>query len=306
MQAANLANKVVIVTGAGRGIGREIALFAAKEGARVIVNDLGGEPNGSGSNSTVAGEVVREIQAAGGTAAASTDSISSKEGAEKIIQTALDHFGRVDGVINNAGFLRDRMFYNMSDEEWDAIIQVHLYGYYYVSRAAAPHFKAQNSGAYVHFTSSSGLMGAVGQSNYAAAKMGVVGLSTGIAFDMARYNVTSNCIAPSAWSRLVAGVPLRSKAEEERAAMFQKKMGPEKIAPLCAFLTSDAAKDITGQIFKVRGNEIFLISQPRAVRSVHHDGGWTMQSLAETMLPALSPSFFKLTSHLDQFNWDPI
>lgn len=306
MQPANLANKVVIVTGAGRGIGREIALFAAKEGARVIVNDLGGEPNGSGSNSTVAGDVVREIEAAGGTAAASTDSISTKEGAEKIVQSALDHFGRVDAVINNAGFLRDRMFYNMSDEEWDAIIKVHLYGYYYVSRAAAPHFKAQNSGAYVHFTSSSGLMGAVGQSNYAAAKMGVVGLSTGIAFDMARYNVTSNCIAPSAWSRLVAGVPLRSKEEEERAAMFQKKMGPEKIAPLCAFLVSDAAKDVTGQIFKVRGNEIFLISQPRAVRSVHHDGGWTMQSLAETMLPALSPSFFRLTSHLDQFNWDPI
>lgn len=306
MQAPNLDNKVVIVTGAGRGIGREIALFSAREGAKVIVNDLGGAPNGDGSDTSVAAAVVDEIKAAGGMAAASTDSIATKEGAERIVQSALDHFGRVDAVINNAGFLRDRMFYNMSDEEWSSIIQVHLCGYYYVSRAAAPHFKAQNSGAYLHFTSSSGLMGAVGQSNYAAAKMGVVGLSTGIAFDMARYNVTSNCIAPSAWSRLIAGVPLRSKEEEERAEVFQKKMGPEKIAPLCAFLVSDAARNVTGQIFKVRGNEIFLISQPRALRSVHHDGGWSMQDLAETMLPALSPSFYELKTHLDLFDWDPI
>jgi len=306
MTRIDLADKVVVVTGAGRGIGREVALLAAKEGARVIVNDLGGEPSGAGSNASVAGQVVDEIVAAGGAAVASTDTISSQEGANRIVAAALDNFGRVDAVINNAGILRDRMFYNMTDEEWTSVIQVNLFGYFYVSRAAAPHFKAQGSGSYVHFTSPAGLIGAIGQANYAAAKMGVVGLSTGIAFDMAKYNVRSNCIAPSAWSRLLAAVPIRSKEEEERAAMFQRKMGPEKIAPLCAFLAGDAAKTITGQIFKVRGNEIFLMSQPRPVRSVHRDGGWTLQSLADTMVPALSPSFFPLTSHLDVFSWDPV
>jgi len=306
MSEINLVDKVLLVTGGGRGIGREIALFAAKEGARVVVNDLGSAPGGSGSDASVAEEVVAEIKQAGGTAVASTDSIASETSAKQIIAAALDNFGRIDAVINNAGILRDRMFYNMTEEEWTSVIQVHLFGYFYVSRAAAPYFKAQASGSYVHFTSPAGLIGAVGQANYAAAKMGVVGMSTGIAFDMAKYNVRSNCIAPSAWSRLLAGVPIRSKEEEERAAMFQRKMGPEKIAPLCAFLASDAAKSVSGQVFKVRGNEIFLMSQPRPIRSVHRDGGWGMQSLAEIMLPALSPSFFPLTSHLDVFSWDPI
>jgi len=306
MGKINLVDKVLLVTGGGRGIGREIALFAAKEGARVVVNDLGSAPGGSGSDASVAEEVVAEIKQAGGTAVASTDSIASETSAKQIIAAALDNFGRIDAVINNAGILRDRMFYNMTEEEWTSVIQVHLFGYFYVSRAAAPYFKAQASGSYVHFTSPAGLIGAVGQANYAAAKMGVVGMSTGIAFDMAKYNVRSNCIAPSAWSRLLAGVPIRSKEEEERAAMFQRKMGPEKIAPLCAFLASDAAKSVSGQVFKVRGNEIFLMSQPRPIRSVHRDGGWGMQSLADSMLPALSPSFFPLTSHLDVFSWDPI
>jgi len=306
MGKINLVDKVLLVTGGGRGIGREIALFAAKEGARVVVNDLGSAPGGSGSDASVAEEVVAEIKQAGGTAVASTDSIASETSAKQIIAAALDNFGRIDAVTNNAGILRDRMFYNMTEEEWTSVIQVHLFGYFYVSRAAAPYFKAQASGSYVHFTSPAGLIGAVGQANYAAAKMGVVGMSTGIAFDMAKYNVRSNCIAPSAWSRLLAGVPIRSKEEEERAAMFQRKMGPEKIAPLCAFLASDAAKSVSGQVFKVRGNEIFLMSQPRPIRSVHRDGGWGMQSLADIMLPALSPSFFPLTSHLDVFSWDPI
>jgi len=272
MGKINLVDKVLLVTGGGRGIGREIALFAAKEGARVVVNDLGSAPGGSGSDASVAEEVVAEIKQAGGTAVASTDSIASETSAKQIIAAALDNFGRIDAVINNAGILRDRMFYNMTEEEWTSVIQVHLFGYFYVSRAAAPYFKAQASGSYVHFTSPAGLIGAVGQANYAAAKMGVVGMSTGIAFDMAKYNVRSNCIAPSAWSRLLAGVPIRSKEEEERAAMFQRKMGPEKIAPLCAFLASDAAKSVSGQVFKVRGNEIFLMSQPRPIRSVHRDG----------------------------------
>ncbi|KJC60396.1 3-hydroxyacyl-CoA dehydrogenase [Bradyrhizobium sp. LTSPM299] len=306
MEGERLAGKVVIVTGAGRGIGREIALFAAKQGARVVVNDLGGESGGGGGDASVAQQVADEIVKAGGTAVANTYSISTERGAQSIVQDALDTFGRIDAVINNAGILRDRMFHNMTDEEWTSVIQVHLFGYFYVSRAAAPHFKAQGSGSYVHFTSPAALIGAIGQANYAAAKMGVVGLSTGIAFDMARYNVRSNCIAPSAWSRLLAAVPVRSEGEARRAAMFQEKMGPEKIAPLCAFLASDAAGSVSGQVFKVRGNEIFLMSQPRPIRSVHRDAGWTMESLEDTMLPAMSPSFFPLTSHLDVFSWDPI
>jgi len=306
MRNPGLRDKVVVVTGAGRGIGREIALFAASEGARVVVNDLGGRSNGEGEDESVAAKVVEEIRAAGGEAIANGNSISDKKGADSIIEAAMDNFGRIDAVINNAGILRDRMFYNMTEDEWTSVIQVHLFGYYFVSRAAAPHFKAQGSGSFVHFTSPAGLIGAIGQANYAAAKMGVVGLSTGIAFDMARYNVTSNCVAPSAWSRLLAEIPVRSPDDAERAEVLKKTMGPEKIAPLCAFLVSDAAKEISGQIFKVRGNEIFLMSQPMPIRSVHRDGGWTMQSLAEVMAPALSPSFRKLRSHLDEFSWDPV
>jgi len=302
----NLRGKVIIVTGGGGGIGREVCLFAAREGASVVVNDLGTEPNGLGENASVADRVAQEINASGGQAVASSKSIATRAGAESIVQLAIDSYGRLDGVVNNAGILRDRMFYNMTDDEWGAVLQVHLFGYYHVSRAAAPHFKAQGSGSYLHFTSPAALIGAAGQANYAAAKMGIVGLSTGIAFDMAKYNVRSNCVAPSAWSRLLAAVPVRTDEEARRAAMFQERMGPEKIAPFCAFLMSDAASDVTGQIFKVRGNEIFLMSQPRPIRSIHRDGGWTMESLANTMLPALSPSFFKLTPHLDVFSWDPI
>lgn len=305
-QPNGLRDKVVIVTGAGRGIGREIALFLAREGANVVVNDLGVEPNGAGDSAPVAGAVAHEIAELGGEAATSTDSIATSAGAAKIVAAALDTFGRVDAVVNNAGILRDRMFYNMTEDEWTSVIQVHLFGYYHLSRAVAPHFKAQKSGSYIHFTSPAGLIGSVGQANYAAAKMGVVGLSTGIAFDMARYGVRSNCVAPSAWSRLLAAVPVRTEEEARRAAMFQQKMGPEKIAPICAFLASDAAKDINGQIFKIRGNEIFLMSQPRPVRSIHRDGGWTLDNLKEVMLPSFASSFTKLESHLDVFSWDPV
>lgn len=299
-------DKVIVITGAGRGIGRAIALLAAQEGARVVVNDLGAAPNGAGDDAAPAEQVVREIQEAGGEAVANGDNIAATGGGERIVQTALDSFGRIDAVINNAGILRDRMFYNMSDEEWRDVINVHLNGYFQVSRAAAPHFKAQASGAFVHFTSPAGLIGAMGQANYAAAKMGVVGLSTGIAFDMARFNVRSNCIAPSAWTRLLAGLTARNKEEEERLARLEKSMSAEKIAPLCVFLASDAAAGISGQIFKARGNEIFLMSQPRPIRSVHRDGGWTLESLGEHMLPAMRGSFVKMENHLEVFNWDPI
>ncbi|MEJ8824493.1 SDR family NAD(P)-dependent oxidoreductase [Variovorax humicola] len=299
-------DKVIVITGAGRGIGRAIALLGANEGARVVVNDLGGTPNGSGADAAPAEQVAAEIRATGGEAVANGDNIAAAGGGERIIQTALDVFGRVDCVINNAGILRDRMFHNMTPEEWRDVIDVHLNGYFNVSRAAAPHFKSQNSGSFVHFTSPAGLIGAMGQSNYAAAKMGVVGLSTGIAFDMARFNVRSNCVAPSAWTRLLSGLTARNKEEEERFARLEKSMSPEKIAPLCVFLATDAAAGISGQIFKARGNEIFLMSQPRPIRSVHRDGGWSLQSLEEQMLPAMKSSFVKMENHLDVFSWEPI
>jgi NAD(P)-dependent dehydrogenase (short-subunit alcohol dehydrogenase family) len=302
----SLEGKVIVVTGAGQGIGREIALRAAREGGRVVVNDLGVTPSGEGKDESIAAKVVAEINSFGGEAVASTDTIADSAAAARIIATAVDNFGRIDCVINNAGILRDRMFYNMSDEEWDAVIKVHLYGYFYVSRAAAPHFKEQKSGSYVHFTSPSGLIGNTGQANYAAAKMGIVGLSTVIAFDMARFNVRSNCIAPNAWSRMLAGIPVRSKEEGEMMEKFKQNMRADQIAPMCTFLASDLSKEVTGQIFAVRGNEIYLMSQPRVLRTVHHGTGWTTESIAEIALPALKRSFYPLEKHTDMWNWDPI
>ncbi len=300
-----LDGKVVLVTGAGRGIGREIALLAAAEGAKVVVNDLGGSAEGEGADQGPAREVAAAIVEAGGDAVANTDSVSDPKGADGIIRTALDAFGRIDGVVNNAGILRDRIFHKMSVADWQAVIEVHLMGSFYVAKAAALHFRAQMSGSYVHFTSTSGLIGNVGQANYAAAKMGIVGLSKSIALDMARFNVRSNCISPFAWSRLIGTIPTGTPEEQARVERI-KSMGAEKIAPLAVFLASDLAKDVTGQIFAVRKNEIFLMSQPRPIRSVHRSEGWTAAALAERMLPALKPSFYPLDRSADVFSWDPI
>jgi NAD(P)-dependent dehydrogenase (short-subunit alcohol dehydrogenase family) len=302
----SVKDKVVVVTGSGRGIGRAIALLAGSEGAKVVVNDLGVAPDGSGVDTGPAEEVAEEIRAAGGEATASFDSIADAESAQRIIDHAVATYGRVDAVVNNAGILRDRIFHKMSTEEWQAVIQVHLDGYFHVSRAAAPYFREQNSGSFVHFTSPSGLIGSVGQANYAAAKMGVVGLSTGIAHDMARYNVRSNCIAPSAWSRLVAGVPVHNKDEEERNKRWEQSMSVDKIAPLTVFLAGNDSADVNGQVFKVRGNEIFLMSQPRPLRSLHRDRGWDQNSLLDHMLPAMRDSFVPLQTHLEYFSWEPI
>jgi NAD(P)-dependent dehydrogenase (short-subunit alcohol dehydrogenase family) len=302
----SVKDKVIVVTGSGRGIGRSIALLAGREGAKVVVNDLGVAPDGSGVDSGPAEDVAEEIRAAGGAATASFDSIAEPESAQRIIETAVRTYGRVDAVINNAGILRDRIFHKMSAEEWQAVIHVHLDGYFHVSRAAAPYFKEQGSGAFVHFTSPSGLIGSVGQANYSAAKMGVVGLSTSIAHDMRRYNVRSNCIAPSAWTRLVAGVPVRDEAEAEKNKRMEESMGSDKISPLTVFLAGDDAVDINGQIFKVRGNEIFLLSQPRPIRSLHRDGGWDQDSLRDHMLPALRDSLVPLETHLEHFSWETI
>jgi len=303
--AGMLEEKVVVVTGAGRGIGRAVALAAAAEGARLVVNDLGGAVDGAGADARPAARVVAEIEAAGGAAVASPESVAEPAGATAIIERARDAFGRLDAVVNVAGILRDAIFHKMSDDDWRAVIAVHLDGAFNVSRAAAPHFRAQGSGAFVHFTSTSGLIGNLGQANYAAAKMGVVGLSRAIALDMARFGVRSNAIAPFAWSRMIGTIPADSPAERARVARL-KAMTPETVAPLAVFLAADAAAEISGQIFVARGGEVFVMSQPRPIRGLHRAGGWTPEALASDMLPAFRSSLTPLEVSADVFPWDPV
>jgi NAD(P)-dependent dehydrogenase (short-subunit alcohol dehydrogenase family) len=303
--AGMLAGKVVVVTGAGNGIGRDFALALAAEGARVVVNDLGTTSSGEGADAGPAHKVVEEIRAAGGEALANTDSVADWQAANRIVKTAIDGFGRIDGVINNAGILRDRMFFKMNEEEWRSVIDVHLNGSFFMSRAAANYFRDQGSGAYIHMTSTSGLVGNFGQANYAAAKMGIIGLSKSIALDMARANVRSNCISPFAWSRLIGTIPASTPDEQERVERM-KRMESNKIAPLAVFLMSDGAADITGQIFGVRANEIFLFNHNRPVRSVHRGEGWTPQTVAEHAIPAIRPSFQPLERSPEVFTWDPV
>jgi NAD(P)-dependent dehydrogenase (short-subunit alcohol dehydrogenase family) len=298
-------DKVVVVTGAGGGIGRDIALALAAEGAKVVVNDLGTSSSGEGASAGPAQQVVDEIKAAGGQAVANTDSVSEAAAASRIVQCALDHFGRVDGLVNNAGILRDRFFHKMSVDEFDAVVKVHLYGSYFVSRAAAPHFKEQNGGAMVHMTSTSGLIGNFGQANYSAAKLGLVALSKSIALDMQKFGVRSNCIAPFAWSRMIGTIPTQTP-EEQRRVERMKRMTPAKIAPLAVYLLSDAAAAVSAQVFAVRNNEIFLMSQPRPLRSVHRGEGWTAQGIAEHGMPALKASFVPMDRSADVFSWDPV
>ena len=300
-----LEGKVVLVTGAGGGIGRDIALQCAAQGARVVVNDIGASVSGEGVDAGPAQRVVEEIRAAGGEATANTDSVSELASANRIVQTALDVFGRIDAVVNNAGILRDRFFHKMSADEFDSVIKVHLYGGFYVSRAAATHFKEQGSGAYVHMTSTSGLIGNFGQANYAAAKLGIAALSKSIALDMQKFKVRSNCIAPFAWSRMIGSIPTDTPEEKARVARIQQ-MTPAKIAPVAVYLASDAAREVNGQIFAVRNNEIFLMSQPRPERSVHRSEGWTPETVASHAMPALKASFYGLDRSGDVFTWDPV
>ncbi len=300
-----LAGKVVAITGAGRGIGREIALLCAAQGASVVVNDYGASADGAVVEATPAEEVVGEIEAAGGTAIANAASVADPAGATSIVEDAVRRFGRIDAVVNNAGILRDRIFHKLSEVDWRAVIDTHLHGAFLVSKAAAPYFKDQGAGAFVHFTSTSGLIGNFGQANYAAAKMGIVGLSQSIALDMSRFGVRSNCIAPFAWSRMIATIPTTTPEEARRVANLQT-MTAAKIAPLVAFLAADHARDVTGQIFAVRKNEIFLFNAPRPIRSMHRSEGWTPESIAADLLPAFRPSFQPLERSGDVFSWDPI
>jgi NAD(P)-dependent dehydrogenase (short-subunit alcohol dehydrogenase family) len=300
-----LEGKVIIVTGAGAGVGKGIALEAGRQGAKVIVNDLGVNIDGSGGNAGPAQTTVDEIKAAGGIAAANTDSVAEWLSAQKIVQQALDLYGRIDGVVNNAGNLRDVLFHKMTEEDFDAVVRVHLKGSWNVSRAAAPHFKSQEGGAYVHMTSTSGLIGNMGQANYMAAKMGIVGLSKSIAIDMEKFKVRSNCIAPFAFTRMVGTIP--TDTPEGKARMeVNMRLEANKIAPFTLALLTDAARDVTGQIFGVRNNEIYLFSQPRPIRTAHTSEGWSVQSCIERVIPMFQPSYYPLDKSRDVFTWDPV
>ena len=300
-----LEGKVIIVTGAGNGVGKGIALEAGRHGARVLVNDLGVALDGSGADTGPAQQTVNEIKAAGGDAAANTDSVAEFSSAEKMVQQCIDLWGRIDGVVNNAGNMRDVIFHKMAEAEFDAVIKVHLKGSWNMARAAAPHLKAQASGAFVHMTSSAGLIGNFGQSNYISAKMGVVGLSKAIALDMEKFNVRSNCIAPFAFTRLVNTIPTDTPEGQERFRV-NSRMEVNKIAPFTCALMTDGAKDVSGQIFGVRANEIYLFSQPRPIRTAHNGDGWTVETCVERAIPMLKGSFYPLDKSRDVFTWDPV
>jgi NAD(P)-dependent dehydrogenase (short-subunit alcohol dehydrogenase family) len=300
-----LDGQVIVVTGAGRGIGRAIAMMLAASGAKVVVNDLGVSSSGDGADASPADEVVNEIKALGGEAISNHNSVANWDSAHAIIQTAIDTFGRIDGVVNNAGILRDTIFHKMTEEDFDIVLNVHLKGSFNMSRACAPHFKEQNSGCMVHMTSTSALIGNLGQSNYMAAKLGIVGLSKSIALDMNRFNVRSNCVSPFAWSRLFGSVPTDTPEQKARVERI-KEMTPEKIAPLVVALFGDAAKDVTGQIFAVRNNEIFLMSQSRPIRNAHTSDGWTPETVSERVFSAFKPSMYALDKTADVFTWEPV
>ena len=300
-----VADKVAVVTGAGRGIGRAIALLLAQEGARVLACDIGASLDGAGTDAGPAQAVVDEIKKDGGEAIASTLSIAEPRNADGIVQAALEAFGRVDILVNNAGILRDVIFHKMSWSDWSDVIAVHLNGAFNMSRACAGHFRAQGSGAFVHMTSTSGLIGNFGQANYMAAKLGIMGLSRGIALDMARFNVRSNCVSPFAWTRMVQSIPAEDEAQKERLARAAQ-VTPEKVAPLVVYLASDRADGVTGQILSARNNEIYLFNQNRPVRTLHRSDGWTPQKLAEQLKPAFANSFTPLERSPEVFSWDPV
>ncbi len=290
-----LEGKVVLVTGGGNGIGRECALIAAREGAKVVVNDLGGSLTGGDEGSTGPAETVaNEIIAAGGQAVFNTESVTSLKAVEHMVQQALDSFGGLHGVINPAGILRDGMFHKMTEENWDAVINVHLRGTYNVCRATIEHFRNQEDGAYVLFTSTSGIIGNIGQTNYGAAKMGIAGLSRIIAMEGAAKNIRCNCLAPVAWTRMTQSVPVRDEASAARRQQMAESIRADQPARFSVALLADAARNVTGQIFGSSGENIILYSQPRPIQTESKAEGWTIETILSQALPAMQEKFYSL------------
>lgn len=278
-----LKDKVAVVTGAGRGIGQAIALLMSEEGAKVVVNDLGCEVNGVGASTMVADEVVAQIKGRGGTAVASYESVAEKEGAERIIQSAVDNFGWLDILVNNAGIIRDRMVFNLSDEDWDLVVRVHLYGTFYCTRAACRIMRQQRSGRIINM-SSSGALGMAGTSNYGAAKGGVLAFTRNVARDMAKYGVTCNAIMPAAGTRILAttGIPGANRL-------------PEDNAPLAVYLASDDAAGINGRTFRIFGGTIALMSDPQPMRTIYKPERFTVDELAVIVPQALAEGLVNLS-----------
>ena len=277
-----LQGKVAIVTGAGRGIGRGEALALASEGAKVVVNDLGGARDGTGASTSPAGEVVAEIKKLGGQAVANHDSVTTLQGAENIVKTAMDNFSKIDILVNNAGILRDRMVFNMSEEDWDLVLKVHLFGHFYTIRAVSPFFRQQRYGRIINTSSIAGLYATTyGQANYGAAKEGIVGLTRKVARDMGRYGVTCNCIRPTAGTRLTLSEEMMKARTEDIARL--EEMKPEDIAPMVVWLASDDAANVNGRAFYVQTGRIGLYSEPVMEKQLVKAGGWTIDELFNFM-----------------------
>jgi NAD(P)-dependent dehydrogenase (short-subunit alcohol dehydrogenase family) len=288
-----LDGKVVLVTGGGRGIGRETAILAARQGAKVIVNDLGSGVHGEGADVGPAQEVVNTIKAAGGEAVANTESVTDLLAVGRMVQQAMDTYGALHAVSNPAGILRDRMAHNMTEEEWDAIMTVHLRGHFNVVRATINHFRTQQDGVYVMWSSSSGLIGNVGQTNYGAAKMGIAALSRIIAMEGARNNVRSNAVAPGAATRMTDSVPRDEETAKRREAM-REVQSPVRPAELTVALMSDAAKHISGQIFGAGGYNLSVYSQPRPINTYSREGGWDADGIVADFFPLAEKDFTPL------------
>ena len=285
--AGLVKDKVAIVTGAGRGIGRGVALLMAAEGASVVVVDPGVAVDGSGFDASLAEQVVKEITDAGGAAAACHESVATMEGGENIVKTAVDSFGKLDIVVTCAGILRDRMIFNMSEQEWDDVIAVHLKGTFSVVKNACILFRQQRSGRIVTFSSTSGLYGNSGQANYGAAKDGIAGFTRVVARDMGRYGVTANSVAPSAVTRMTVGIPDQARTvRAERgitgaaeAAVEGVSSQPEDVAPFVVWLSSDEAAHVNGHVFHVSGGLVNLLNEPEATKTIHKEGRWTVEEL---------------------------
>jgi NAD(P)-dependent dehydrogenase (short-subunit alcohol dehydrogenase family) len=290
-----LDGKVVLVTGGGNGIGRDCALIAAQEGAKVVVNDLGAGLKGDDEGSAGPAEkVAQEIRAAGGEAVSNSESVTSLKAVEGMVEQARDTFGGLHAVINPAGILRDVMFHKMSEEDWDRVIDVHMRGSFNVARATIELFREQNDGAYMFFTSTSGLFGNIGQANYGAAKMGIAGLSRIIAMEGARNNVRANCLAPVAWTRMTQSVPIKDEAAAERRKVMAEKIRADQPARFSVAMVTPAAANVSGQIFGSSGENIILYSQPRPIETVTKEEGWTVATILSEAVPKMAPKFFDL------------